>query len=61
MSVIFVLVPLAVLMAAGAVGAFILAVRRGQFDDLETPAMRVIAEDAAPASGSPGRTSEGSR
>ncbi len=45
MSVVYVLLPLALLIAAAAVAAFIWAVRRGQFDDLDTPAYRVLHDD----------------
>ena len=45
MELILVLLPLALLLAALAVAAFIWAARRGQFDDLETPALRVLFED----------------
>ena len=49
MSVIYVVFPLALVIAAVAVGAFIWAVRSGQFEDLETPAMRVLHDrDAEP-------------
>lgn len=45
METIFVLLPLALLIAAIAVGFFIWAVRTGQFDDLETPAVRMLFDD----------------
>ena len=45
MSVIYVLLPVAVLLAVAAVAAFIWAVRRGQFEDLDTPAVRVLFEE----------------
>jgi cbb3-type cytochrome oxidase maturation protein len=45
MSVIYVLLPLAALLAAAGVGAFIWAVRRGQFDDLDTPAIRILHDE----------------
>lgn len=45
MSVIFVVLPLAIAMAAGAVLAFVWAVRGGQFDDLDSPAVRVIVDE----------------
>jgi cbb3-type cytochrome oxidase maturation protein len=45
MSVIYILLPVAVVLAIAAVGAFIWAVRRGQFDDLDTPAVRVLHDD----------------
>lgn len=53
MSVLYLLLPLALLLASLAVAGFVWAVRRGQFDDLETPAMRVLFdEDVASAEGS---------
>lgn len=45
MSVIFVALPAAVLLATAAVGAFIWAARQGQFDDLDTPPLRVTHDD----------------
>jgi cbb3-type cytochrome oxidase maturation protein len=50
MSILFVLVPLAVLLAATAVVAFIWSVQNGQMDDLTTPALRMLEQDAAPTS-----------
>lgn len=48
MSVIFILLPLALVIAAAAVWAFIWATRDGQMDDLDTPAMRVLFDDDEP-------------
>jgi len=45
MTVILIVLPLGLLLAAGAVAAFIWATRSGQFDDLETPAMRAVHDD----------------
>lgn len=45
MEVMFVLLPAALLFAAGAVVVFLWAVRSGQFDDLETPAVRMLHEE----------------
>jgi cbb3-type cytochrome oxidase maturation protein len=45
METIFVLLPLALLIAAIAVGLFIWAARTGQFDDLDTPAVRILFDD----------------
>ena len=45
MSVIYVLVPVALLLAGAAVLAFRWAVRDGQFDDVETPALRILLDD----------------
>ena len=48
MSVLYVLVPVALLLVAGAVAAFGWAARRGQFDDLTTPAIRALQDDSEP-------------
>lgn len=48
MSAIFLLLPLALLIAGIMLALFIWAVRSGQFDDLETPAMRVLFDDKTP-------------
>jgi len=45
---VFVLLPLALLIAAIAVGFFVWAARSGQFDDLETPAVRILFDEEAP-------------
>ena len=45
MSVLFFLIPLALLFVAGSLLAFRWATRNGQFDDLETPAVRVLLDD----------------
>jgi len=47
-AVMFVLLPAALLFAAGAVAVFVWAARSGQFDDLTTPAMRILGEDDPP-------------
>jgi cbb3-type cytochrome oxidase maturation protein len=43
--VIHVLLPVALLLSAAAVIAFIRAVRAGQFDDLETPRWRLLTDE----------------
>lgn len=45
MSVLFLLVPLAILLVAAFVGAYVWSTRSGQFDDLTTPAMRAVHDD----------------
>ncbi len=50
MSVVYVVLPLAFLVAAAAVAAFVWAVRSGQFDDVDTPAWRVLHDEPDPAS-----------
>ena len=49
MTILYVLVPLAVLCGIGAVMAFLWAVRSGQLDDLETPALRILTDDESTA------------
>jgi cbb3-type cytochrome oxidase maturation protein len=46
MSVIFIVVPLATFVVLVAVVAFVISVRRGQFDDLDTPSVRMLHDDA---------------
>jgi len=53
MSVIYIVLPLAMLVALAAVIAFVRAVRHGQFDDLETPGMRVLHGDEPPPNAPP--------
>ena len=48
MSVIYIVLPLALVIVGVAVAAFVWAARRGQFDDLTTPAMRVLHDDEPP-------------
>jgi cbb3-type cytochrome oxidase maturation protein len=45
MSVLYIVLPLALLLAAVAVAAFIWSVRTGQMDDLVTPALRVLHDE----------------
>jgi len=46
-SVIFIVVPLATLVVLVAVVAFVVSARRGQFDDLDTPAVRMLHDEPA--------------
>lgn len=52
MNVLYVLVPLALILAAVGVVAFVWSVRSGQFEDVETPGLRVLFEEEASASDS---------
>lgn len=45
MSILFVLIPLGLVLVALAVAAFFWATGSGQFDDLDSPAWRVILDD----------------
>ncbi len=46
MSILQILIPLALLLGAAGLVAFITAVHAGQFDDLETPARRALLDDS---------------
>ena len=46
MSVIFIVVPLAALIVLAAVIGFVVSARRGQFDDLDTPPVRMLNDDS---------------
>lgn len=45
MNIIYVLIPLGLLLLVLAVAAFFWAVRTGQYDDLESPAWRILLDD----------------
>lgn len=45
MSIIFLLIPLGLVLLGAAVVAFFWAVRKGQFDDLESPRWRILLDD----------------
>ena len=45
MSIIFILAPAALLLGGAFLGAFFWAARRGQFDDLRTPPLRILLEE----------------
>jgi cbb3-type cytochrome oxidase maturation protein len=45
MNVLIILIPLALLLGFGFVLAFIVSMKSGQYDDLETPAHRILKED----------------
>ncbi|MEO5345255.1 MAG: cbb3-type cytochrome oxidase assembly protein CcoS [Magnetococcus sp. YQC-9] len=45
MNAIFILLPIAVLLSLVGLGMLIWSIRKGQFDDLEGPAHRILYED----------------
>lgn len=45
MSVIYIALPVAIVLALAAVISFVWTVSRGQYDDLETPALRMLEDD----------------
>lgn len=53
MSIIYLVLPLALLIVGAAVWAYVWAARSGQFDDLDTPAIRVVTDDTERTKGDP--------
>jgi cbb3-type cytochrome oxidase maturation protein len=45
MSVIYLMLPIALLLGFGFLVAFIRSAAQGQYDDLDTPAHRILIED----------------
>ena len=45
MTALYIVLPLALIVAAGAVVAFIWTVRSGQLDDVETPPRRILFDE----------------
>lgn len=45
MNILLLMIPLSLLLLAAAVWAFIRAVRGGQFEDLDTPAIDILRDD----------------
>lgn len=45
MNSLLLLIPLSLALVALALGAFVWAVRRGQFDDFDTPPLDILADD----------------
>jgi cbb3-type cytochrome oxidase maturation protein len=45
MNILFALIPLAIVLLGFAIWAFFWAVRSGQFDDLDTPAVEILLDE----------------
>jgi cbb3-type cytochrome oxidase maturation protein len=45
MIILLMLIPLSLMLLAFAIGAFVWAVRKGQFDDMDTPALDILHDD----------------
>ena len=46
MTVLIIMIPMALILGFGFVVAFIYSMKSGQFDDLETPAHRILKEES---------------
>lgn len=53
MEILYLLIPIAILLVAGMVAAFVWASRAGQFDDLEGPAHRILMDKDEPQEPAP--------
>ena len=53
MTILLLLIPISLLLLGVAIWAFVWAVRRGQYDDLDTPAIDVLRDDDPPDRGRP--------
>ena len=49
MSILLVLIPISLLLLGIAIAAFVWAVKRGQYDDLDTPALDILIDNERPA------------
>ena len=45
LEVLYLLIPASIVLALAALALFLWAIRSGQFDDLETPAIRILYDD----------------
>lgn len=45
MEIVFILLPFSIALALVGLIAYLWAIKDGQFEDLDTPAMRIIVED----------------
>jgi cbb3-type cytochrome oxidase maturation protein len=45
MSVLYIALPIALMLGAGGLWACLYCIRDGQYDDLDTPSVRVLLED----------------
>ena len=64
MTSLLLLVPLSLMLLAAIIWAFAWAVRRGQFDDLDTPALDILRDDdgdRAREAGASGANADGSQ
>ncbi|QDH69838.1 cbb3-type cytochrome oxidase assembly protein CcoS [Marilutibacter alkalisoli] len=48
MNILLLLIPLSLVLLAAAIAMFVWAVRRGQFDDLDAPALDILRDEPGP-------------
>ncbi len=59
MTILLLLVPISLVLLGVAIGLFVWAVKRGQFDDLDTPAIDILRDDHATVRGEERRNEAG--
>jgi cbb3-type cytochrome oxidase maturation protein len=60
-AILYLLIPLALIIMAVAIGFFLWSVRSGQYDDLEGPAHRILMDDDDPRIPRPGAERDSKR
>lgn len=59
MNALLILIPLSLVLLLAAIWAFAWAVKRGQFDDLDTPAIDILQDEPEPAPRRPSAVEDG--
>ena len=59
MSVIYVALPIAILLGAGGLAGCLYCIRSGQYEDLDSPPVRILIEDDSPLETDEGVRSHG--
>lgn len=49
MNILVLMIPISLLLGVGFIGAFVWAARQDQFDDLDTPAHRILNQENLPS------------
>ncbi|MBT8115570.1 MAG: cbb3-type cytochrome oxidase assembly protein CcoS [Arenicella sp.] len=60
MEIIYLLIPLSLILVAAALWAFFWAVKSGQFDDLDSPALDILDDDSPASENDDAHTGKGS-
>ncbi len=60
MEIIYLLIPLSLILVAAALWAFFWAVKSGQFDDLDSPALDILDDDSPASENDDEHTGKGS-
>ena len=59
MAILLLLVPISLALLGIAIWAFLWAVRSGQYDDLDSPSIDILHDEAAPTKAQPAEKSDG--